>query len=146
MKFCRRWLPGQIAERKARSFQCHDSLYLYSMPYALCLFKSAIPQLVYPSIASKACSYRNCYKKCCTFFLTPCALYLVPCTFLQSPLARIIHESVSRDREDGLATGQPQGVESEAYLNSTSQVSSPEDAREDDYIRGRSSRFMNYPG
>ena len=49
-------------------------------------------------------------------------------------LARIIHESVSRDREDGLATGQPQGVESEAYLNSTSQVSSPEDAREDDHI------------
>jgi hypothetical protein len=61
-------------------------------------------------------------------------------------LARIIYESVSRDREDGLATGQPQGVESEAYLNSTSQVSSPEDAREDDHIRGRSSRFMNYPG
>jgi hypothetical protein len=30
-------------------------------------------------------------------------------------LARIIHESVSRDCEDGLATGQPQGVESEAY-------------------------------
>jgi hypothetical protein len=42
--------------------------------------------------------------------------------------------------------GQPQGVESEAYLHSTSQVSSPEDAREDDHIRGRSSRFMNYPG
>ncbi len=41
---------------------------------------------------------------------------------------------MSRDREDGLATGQPQGVESEAYLNSTSQVSSPEDAREDDHI------------
>ena len=61
-------------------------------------------------------------------------------------LAQIIRESVSRDREDGLATGQPQGVESEAYLNSTSQVSNPEDAREDDHIRGRSSRFMNYPG
>ncbi len=57
--------------------------------------------------------------------------------FHESPaaaLARIIHESVSRDREDGLVTGQPQGVESEAYLNSTSQVSSPEDAREDDHI------------
>ncbi|MEJ2235774.1 MAG: hypothetical protein P8X67_17830 [Syntrophobacterales bacterium] len=61
-------------------------------------------------------------------------------------LTRIIHESVSRDREDGCATGQPQGIESEAYLNCTSQVSSPEDAREDGYIRGRSSRFMNYPG
>jgi hypothetical protein len=43
-------------------------------------------------------------------------------------LARITHESASRDREDGRATGQPQGVESEAYLSSTSQVSSPEDA------------------
>ena len=28
---------------------------------------------------------------------------------------------MSRDREDGLATGQPQGVGSEAYLNGTSQ-------------------------
>ena len=97
------------AERKAKNFQCHDSLYLYSMPYALCLFKSAI---------------RN----------------------PKSPLARIIHESVSRDREDGLATGQPQGVESEAYLNSTSQVSSPEDAREDDHIRGRSSPIHELSG
>ena len=42
--------------------------------------------------------------------------------------------------------GQPQGIESEAYLSSMSQVSSPEDDREDDQIRGRSSRFMNYPG
>ncbi len=64
----------------------------------------------------------------------------------EKALTRIIHESVSRDREDRRATGQPQGVESEAYLNSTSQVSSPEDDREDDHIRGRSSRFMNYPG
>ena len=31
-------------------------------------------------------------------------------------------------------------------MNSTSQVSSPEDDREDDQIRGRSSRLMNYPG
>ncbi len=30
-------------------------------------------------------------------------------------LARIIHASVSRDREDGCATWQPQGFESEAY-------------------------------
>jgi len=36
-------------------------------------------------------------------------------------LARIIHESVLRDCEDERATGQPQGLESEAYLNSTSQ-------------------------
>jgi len=49
-------------------------------------------------------------------------------------LARIIHESVSRDREDGRATWQPQGLASEAYLNSTSQVSRPEDARKDGHI------------
>jgi hypothetical protein len=35
-------------------------------------------------------------------------------------LARIFHELASRDREDGCATGQPQGVGLEAYLNSTS--------------------------
>ena len=55
--------------------------------------QSAIPQPVYPSIASKACSYRNCYKRCCTFFLTPCALYLAPCTFHQSPLSPVFHQS-----------------------------------------------------
>jgi hypothetical protein len=78
---------------------------------------------------------------------TPCSMPYALC-FLKSPIAtaRMIRDSVSRDREDGLATGQPQGVESEAYLNSTSQVSNPEDAREDDHIRGRSSRFMNYTG
>ena len=66
----------------------------------------------------------------------------------QSPpvLARIIHELVSRDREDGLATGQPQGLASEAYLNSTSQGAGPEDARKNAHIRGRSSRLVNYPG
>jgi len=36
-------------------------------------------------------------------------------------LARIFHELLSRDREDGRATWQPQGVGSEAYLNGTSQ-------------------------
>jgi hypothetical protein len=36
---------------------------------------------------------------------------------------------LSRDHEDGRATWQPQGVDSEAYLNGTSQVSTPEDAR-----------------
>jgi len=53
-------------------------------------------------------------------------------------LTRIFHELLSRDREDELATGQPQGVGSEAYLNGTSQGPTPEDARKDDHIRGRS--------
>ena len=61
-------------------------------------------------------------------------------------LARIFHESVSRDREGGLATWQPQGLESEAHLNSTSQDLRPEDARKEGHIHGLSSRFMNYPG
>ena len=51
--------------------------------------------------------------------------------------ARIFHELLSRDHEDGRATGQPQGVGSEAYLNGTSQgppilsevEGTPEDAR-----------------
>ena len=34
-----------------------------------------------------------------------------------SPIARISHETSSRDCEDGRATGQPQGLEPEAYLN-----------------------------
>ena len=34
--------------------------------------------------------------------------------------------------------GQPQGVGFEAYLNSTSQSPTPEDARKDGHIRGRS--------
>ena len=50
------------------------------------------------------------------------------------PLARLFHELLSRDREDGRATGQQQGVESEAYLNGTSQGSTPEDARKDGHI------------
>ena len=41
--------------------------------------------------------------------------------------------------------GQPQGVGSEAYLNGTSQGPTPEDARKDGHIRGRSKRFMKYP-
>jgi len=36
-------------------------------------------------------------------------------------LARMFHELLSRDREDGRATWQPQGVGPEAYLNGTSQ-------------------------
>jgi hypothetical protein len=53
-------------------------------------------------------------------------------------LARIFHELLSRDHEDGRATWQPQGVGSEAYLNGTSQGPIPEDARKDGHIRGRS--------
>jgi hypothetical protein len=53
--------------------------------------------------------------------------------------ARITHELVLRDCEDERTTGQPQGLESEAYLNSTSQGSRPEDARKDVHIiRARS--------
>ena len=59
-------------------------------------------------------------------------------------LARIFHELASRDREYGCATGQPQGVGPKAYLNSTSQGPTPEDARKDTHIRGRSRPFMKY--
>ena len=60
----------------------------------------------------------------------------------QELLTRMFHGLMSRDREDGWATGQPQGVGSEAYLNGTSQGPTPEDAQ----IHGRSKRFMKYPG
>ncbi len=46
----------------------------------------------------------------------------------------MFHALLSRDREDGSATGLPQGVGPEAYLNGTSQGTTPED----DHIRGRS--------
>jgi hypothetical protein len=55
-----------------------------------------------------------------------------------NPLAWIFHELLSRDRDDGRATWQPQGIGSEAYLNGPSQEPTAEDAREDDHIRGRS--------
>ncbi len=58
----------------------------------------------------------------------------------------MFHELVSRDRGDNCPTGQPQGVGSEAYLNSTSQGPTPEDARKDAYIRGRSRQRVKYPG
>jgi hypothetical protein len=58
----------------------------------------------------------------------------------------MFYELVWRDREDGRVTGIPQGLEPEAYLNSTSQGSRPEDAQKDAHIRGRSSPFMEYPG
>ena len=50
----------------------------------------------------------------------------------------MFHELLSRDRGDGYDTGQPQGVGSEAYLTSTSQDPTPEDARKDGQIHGRS--------
>jgi len=50
----------------------------------------------------------------------------------------LFYELLSRDREDGLATEQPQGVETEAYLNGTPQGTTPEDARKDGHIHGRS--------
>ena len=58
--------------------------------------------------------------------------------FGRSVLARMFHELLSRDRKDGRATGQPQGVGPEAYLNGTSQGATPEDARKDGHILGRS--------
>ena len=61
-------------------------------------------------------------------------------------LAWVFYEVLWRDHEDGLATGQPQDVGSEAYLNGTSQGSTPEDARKQDHIRGRSRHFMKHPG
>ena len=65
---------------------------------------------------------------------------------LQSHLARMFHESLSRDRKDGRATWQPQGIGPEAYLNGTSQGATPEDARKDGHILGRSKWFMRHPG
>ena len=53
-------------------------------------------------------------------------------------LARIFHELLPRDREDGRATGHPQDVVPEAYLNGTSQGATAEDARKDCHVRGRS--------
>jgi hypothetical protein len=50
----------------------------------------------------------------------------------------MFHGSLSRDREDRRATGKPQGVGPEAYLNGTSQGAASEDARKDGHIRGRS--------
>ena len=41
----------------------------------------------------------------------------------------MFHELLSRDHKDGRATGQPQGIGPEAYLNGTSQGPAPEDVR-----------------
>jgi hypothetical protein len=46
----------------------------------------------------------------------------------------------------GVPPGHPQGVGPEAYLNGTSQGATPEDAREDGQIHGRSRLFMKHPG
>ena len=73
----------------------------------------------------------------------------------------MFHELPSRGRGEGFATGQPQGVGPEAYLDGTSQGPTPEDARKDDHIiRARSAQsrkrvpsftvaaggFVEYPG
>ena len=58
----------------------------------------------------------------------------------------MFHELLSRDRGDGYDTGQPQGVGSEAYLTSTSQDPTPEDARKDGQIHGRSRQLVKYSG
>ena len=58
----------------------------------------------------------------------------------------MFHELVSRDHEDGCATGKPQGIGPEAYLDGTSQGPMPEDSRKGGHIRGRSKRFMKHPG
>ena len=38
------------------------------------------------------------------------------------------------------------GIGLEAYLNGTSQGSTPEDARKNGHVRGRSRSFMKHPG
>ena len=58
----------------------------------------------------------------------------------------MFHELLSRDREDGRATGQPQSVGPEAHLNGTPQGLTPEDALKDGHIRGCSRPFMKHPG
>ena len=63
-----------------------------------------------------------------------------------SRLTRILHDLLWRDHEDGRATGQPQGVEFEAYLKGPSQGSTPEDPRKHGHILGRSRPFMKDPG
>jgi len=56
-------------------------------------------------------------------------------------VARIFHELPWRDREDGRATWQPQGVGLEAYLYGTSQGPTFEDARKGGHIiRARSAQ------
>jgi hypothetical protein len=58
----------------------------------------------------------------------------------------MFHELMSRDREDGCATGQPQGGWFRGAPERTSQGATAEDSRKDGQIRGRSTQFMKYPG
>ena len=58
----------------------------------------------------------------------------------------MFHESPLRDRGEGRATGQPQGVGSEAYLSSTSQDPTPEDARKDPQICGLATAIHEISG
>jgi hypothetical protein len=74
------------------------------------------------------------------------SLYTSRVRFIIRTIALIFRELLSRDHEDGRATGQPQGVGSQAYLDGTSQgelvlsaaEGTPEDAGKDGHIRGRS--------
>jgi hypothetical protein len=52
-------------------------------------------------------------------------------------LTHRFHQTAPRNCKDGRATGQPQGVGSESYLNSTSQGSTPKDERKDGHICSR---------
>jgi hypothetical protein len=68
----------------------------------------------------------------------------------------MFYELLSRDHKDGRATGQPSrgtaGLVSvpERYVAGGAcpepVEGTPEDARKDDHIRGRSKSFMKYPG
>jgi len=66
----------------------------------------------------------------------------MPCPPEATVLARMFHESMSQDCEDGRTTGQSQGVGPETYLNGASQGPTNEDARKDGQIQGRSQRLM----
>jgi hypothetical protein len=57
-----------------------------------------------------------------------------------------MHGAASRDSADDHATGQPQGLGSEAYLNCTSQGPRTEDARKEGHIHCRSRRFVRNAG
>ena len=58
----------------------------------------------------------------------------------------MFHESMSRDHEDELATGQPQGIGSEAYLSGTSQEAIPEDAQKEAIFMVRLRRIHETSG
>ena len=107
---------------------------------------------VFPAAASLQTGFplrSNRFQLLCFFFLTPGTCWgdwHYDKEGSKKQPARIIYASVSRDREDDRLTWQPQGLESEAYLNSTSQGSRPEDARKDGHMRSRSRQLMKHPG